>query len=287
MATETALLNGRHGICGEWSVSLEEEGHSYTVRRAADDSLVDTTGLVSVTTFSESLFPYFDGPAVIRKMRPETRETKYAGLSDEEILKFWSRKGERAARLGTRMHSYIEEYFRNLMTGGSPEDLPRTPPPELDEPGSSGVVVMPRVFAKVAQSLSERQLVLIDVEKCVYDHELRMAGTIDAIFRQETTGDVWIIDWKRRPDYTISSPFEKGLRGTPAEQLDSCHASKALIQLNLYRGILKRAGICAGTKMAIITLHPNLPGGFHEYPVPVDEKLFEELADYRRHQLAK
>jgi hypothetical protein len=288
----------RSALCGEWNVELVAEGHRYVVHRARDGSPVDTKGLVSVTGFTESLFAEFDGPAVLAKMRPDRRAAKYGAQSNGEILAAWKHKGERAATLGTAMHAYIEDYLKGLMAGEPRHLVPHRPPPQPDEPGSSGVVILPEVFIAFAKTLARRKLFPVAVEKCVYDHELQMAGTVDAIFRDESDGTYWIFDWKRRPEYTRGSPFAGGKPGTPAAGMPCCHHSKATVQLNLYRGILRRAGFfgvgdpagrkaaCDAKALRIVTIHPDLPEGFREDEVPVDDALFEAVVEYRKQMLA-
>ncbi len=73
-------------------ISFEEESHTYTIDGVKE-------GWTSCTTFIHSFFQHFDPDAVIAKMMSSRKwpESKYYGMTAEEIKKQWSDSGAEAS----------------------------------------------------------------------------------------------------------------------------------------------------------------------------------------------
>ena len=289
--------DGAESVCGTWLVGMASAGHRYSVRRRADGAPVATPGLVSVTAYAASLFPGFDGASALRKMHPARRAARYGDMDDAAVLALWQRGGARAAAYGTAMHLFIEQSltaeraYPGVLCGPELPVAPPAPPPDDTDttPTADGVdadpVVDTAAFRAFAATLRARGLRPLTLEQRVYDHDLRIAGTYDALFEHTPSGATWLFDWKRRSTYTTDCPWGRtGLPDTPAAALPECHASSARLQLNIYRGILKRAGVCpVPSRLFIVSLHPALPPpGFAEHEVPVDDALFDAVVAHRK-----
>ena len=89
------------------AITFDEGPHIYTVN--GDSSFM------SVTTFNGEHFSKFDPDSVIKKMMrsPNWMNSKYYGMSADEIKASWSTNGKDASQLGTDLHYYIECYYNN------------------------------------------------------------------------------------------------------------------------------------------------------------------------------
>ena len=74
------------------------------------------SSFTSVTTWNHSHFEKFDSDAIIKKMMngKNWKNSKYYGMTKQEIKKQWKDNGAEAAQLGTTMH-YLFEYHYNDM----------------------------------------------------------------------------------------------------------------------------------------------------------------------------
>lgn len=94
-------------------ILFEEESHTYTIDGTR-------AGWTSCTGFLHNFFGHFDADAVIAKMMtsPKWFESKYFGMTAEEIKKQWSDKGKASSEAGTRMHLDIEHFYNAMPAGG-------------------------------------------------------------------------------------------------------------------------------------------------------------------------
>lgn len=273
---------------GKWDIRLRFHDHKYTATNIITG--VDAVGpIISVTGFVESLFPKFDATSAVNSMAPLSKMAKYGNMEDSEIIRYWEENRNHAADLGTRMHSVIEDYYQHCMEGKlfDVKNIP-TPIPSRYTVSKNfqeklhdrqGVVIKPEHLSKLATLVSNRGLVPCAVEKCIFDDELSMAGTVDALFLDYETGEAHLYDWKRRPDFTISNSFSSGLPGCPTSDMPYCHAISALIQLNMYRKILMMGEGWNIVKMYIISIHPDV--GVTDHEIPIDENFTKKLIEYR------
>lgn len=239
---------------GRWHILLRAADHSYRVWNR-ETGVEEQGPFTSVTAFGESLFPEFDANT--------------------------------AGCLGTQMHSVMEvllsrpgPYMCNFTIPG-----PRTCE-HGRHAGPDSVVAMDAHVHPLLSSFERRGLSVIALEQCVYIPGLRMAGTIDAIFRDANSGKLLIYDWKRRPDFTTVNNFgERGFAGTPVADLPKCHLASAIVQLNLYREAWRRELGEDASELHIVGIHPTL-GSFTDHPIPVDGLRTAALLAHRMKQLA-
>jgi len=310
------------GVFGKWKLHFDATTHRYTIRDRQTDELVDTGGIRSTTEYASSMFSAFNPDDALQVMRSTTRTQRYTGLTDDEIKAFWKGNGRHAADLGTLAHAYMERCMNMEMEtpgslfGKEIDAYPEPPQPRCEDYAAisqiipeqlrdtSGIAIRretPVAFFKYVKCLGYKPLY---AELMMYDHEMCISGTVDAVFQHGETGDVWIVDWKRRKEFKLPDVYSvKGTFGTPAESLFSSHYSMACLQLNIYRGIILRSSILGAAKvvrLSIVSIHPmlvdtpadamdkSLTSGQHTpelyslHDIPIDDLLVNAIVVHRR-----
>jgi len=186
--------------------------------------------LISVTTLLSTWFKKFNPDDTLKAMKskPSWSQSKYFGMTDEEIKTMWTTDGAQASKQGTAFHAEIETYLNTGQRG--------PPSVEMEQ------------FLRFAE---QEQMNLVAMEHRVMDLEWRMAGTIDCVAQKDGK---WILyDWKRCKDITTSYGYaiQDGLRHIP-----SSNFWKYSLQLNMYRALLEKAGHPVGG-MFIVCFHPE------------------------------
>ena len=209
-----------------------EEGHKYVY-------LPNNTKFISVTTIIHEYFPKFDADKIIANMMGSSKwtDSKYYGMTPEQIKKVWDQNRDEAANSGTKMHKRIENFYNQV-----PEDAPMT-----------------TEYSYFLQFWKEFQHVNPDFfpyrsEWIVYDEGKNLAGSIDFILSNKE-GELVILDWKRSKSINTSNRWQKGFG--PFEGLDDCNYMHYTIQLNCYRHILETKYNKTILGMYLVILHPN------------------------------
>ena len=196
-------------------IVFEADSHKYT---CAGES-----GYMSVTTWNHTHFPEFDADAIITKMMSNPRtwpKSPYYGKTREEIKAGWEKNRDEAAAAGTAMHYAIECYYR----GETPHaPLGETPTPPNSGEGSSNDISSNSVEgssnngaegsssdagvrACVAGGQSPHFIAFLAAhphlkpyrtEWTIFNEDVRIAGTVDMIYENESDGTLMIYDWKR------------------------------------------------------------------------------------------
>jgi hypothetical protein len=234
-------------------IQFEEESHTYTIDGVAK-------GWVSCTTFLHCFFGHFDADVVIAKMMngPRWFESKYYGMTADEIKKMWSDKGQKASLAGTRMHLDIEHFYNALpvhwTTDAKPVDV---------ETGCSAMV---EADAWEAAAGSEWNYFLefqrkhgsgfipFRTEWLVFDTEHKVAGSVDMVY-MKPDGTLAIYDWKRVGELKTENQWQSGLG--PLDHLPDEKYWRYSIQLNVYRWIIQRNYGYIISELALVVLHPD------------------------------
>ena len=187
-------------------VSLNQATHTYTL--LSDPGLE----LQSCTEFVNSFFEPFNAKAVARKL--VERSPKYRGRTVSSILAEWSR----AERNGTQTH---QEIARCLCSS--------------EQPTMVGADTALRWLARKHPATEYDYL----VERLICAPSIQLAGTIDLLVRNRSTGQFILIDWKTTKKFK-RTPYKgkQGIRG-PGRRLGDCHLTKYGLQLSAYRYILE------------------------------------------------
>ena len=164
------------------------------------------------------------------------------GLADEvsrtkaAILAGWKAFGAEMANMGTQAHLDIE-----LWQDGEPVDQ------------TSDHM---RLFLSWATTCPE-VLRPYRTEWEVFGEEENIAGSIDAVFRDDRGGFV-IVDWKRTKELEKECRSFRGRRmGPPLAHLEDCKGVKYALQLNLYRFILEKYYGMRIHRLLLVCVHPD------------------------------
>ncbi len=199
---------------------------------------------------------------VLNKLKPKFKRDEIAartsvktGKSVQEILKSWDLISKQALEKGTAVHSYAEELL--LKKKITLTKLQKR------------LLVETKAFDKFWNSV-ERYYIPKHIEYIVGDAEFRIAGTIDAVFFDETGQRYYLFDWKTGRKYRTKNDYGETLKA-PFDHLDNCELSNHSLQLSLYRLIIER-----NTDMDI--------GGMHIIHLSDDYEV-HEATDYSKELL--
>jgi hypothetical protein len=215
-------------------IIFDEPSHTYTVHGSSK-------GYISCTKFIHEFFPHFDADAVIRKMMasPKWPANKLYGKTAKEIKDMWSANGKEASGLGTAMHLGIEQFLNGADSVIMPE-VKTTP--EW------------RYFQNFWKDCGG-DLEPYRMEWEVFVQEIKLAGSIDGIFRRKSDGRFVIYDWKRSKEIKKDNTFESGY--PPLHHLPNTNYWHYTMQLNVYRWILKNYYGMDIADLYLVILHPN------------------------------
>ena len=150
-------------------ISFDEGPHIYTIDGDSD--------FMSVTKWNHSHFPHFNAKKIIKKMMSSKNwpQSKYFGMTPQEIKDQWSENGRVASEAGTKMHYDIECFYNNMNIQNDSIEYK---------------------YFKAFQEDHEH-LTPFRTEWMVWDKELQFAGSIDMSFLSEDGNKIDIYDWKR------------------------------------------------------------------------------------------
>lgn len=216
-------------------VHFDEPTHIYTVKG-------QTFGYISVTKFLHEFFPHFDAEATIRKMMrsPNWPNSKWFGMTAEQIKAAWDANGKEASGAGTAMHLAIEQFLN-----GAAHLIPAE--------------ILETAEWKYFQNFWKdhgHDLVPFRTEWEVWSEEYRLTGSIDMIFYRKSDDSYVIYDWKRSKQIKTTNEF--GGKGFyPLDHLPDCNYWHYTLQLNVYRWFLETYYGLKISDMYLIILHPD------------------------------
>jgi len=239
-------------------IQFEEVTHTYTVDGVR-------AGWTSCTGFLHHFFGEFDADAVIAKMQssPKWIESKYYGMTAEEIKALWAAKGKASSEAGTRMHLDIEHFYNALPAAWALTD-PKGEPRAVDV--ETGLTAMREADAWEPAAGAEWDYFLeyqrafgyrfepFRTEWLVFDEEHKVSGSIDMVYRKPD-GTLAIYDWKRIEEVKTENRFQSGLG--PVSHLPDTNYWHYSLQLNVYRYILQKHYGEVVSELALVVLHPN------------------------------
>jgi hypothetical protein len=236
-------------------IQFEEASHTYTIDGTKE-------GWTSCTGFLHHFFGEFDADAIIAKMMKSSKwyESKYFGMTPDQIKKQWSDKGTEASTAGTRMHLDIERFY-NAMPAGFPGGDNCS---YFFEDGVAGLAVdgwIPNpgpewsYFCDFQRNYVEKNgFVPFRTEWLVFDEDHKVAGSIDMVYKKPD-GTLAIYDWKRTGELKTENRFQSGLG--PVAHLPDANYWHYTLQLNVYRYILQKHYGYVVSELALVVLHPD------------------------------
>lgn len=203
-------------------IAFEEADHKYYTRYPSmrEDKAEVEVVYTSVTSLIKKYSPPFDPDGAIA-----ARCAERDGKTVEAVRAAWKAKGDAACLVGTRVHEVCEDVLLNRAIRNRPRD-------EHER-------LLMRQAYEIASSVREFSTP-VGVEKIVFDADIAVAGTIDALV-QTPDGGFKIVDWKTNDKIERENPYNKFMTGPLAHLADNAFNHYAL-QLSIYQAILARRG---------------------------------------------
>ena len=188
------------------NIVLDKDAHEYSLLTQPD--LVFT----SVTTFIDQFFEGFDSEKIATNL-VETNP-RYAGRTVESLIAEWAATGEH----GTQIHDEIDNWIKN---GIEP----------IETKAING--------KKWLQKYKQKSDINVLSEVIVYSTDLKIAGTMDILALDKTTGRYELIDWKTSKKIkSVSYGYKMGTSWATDAVMD-CNFNHYALQLSLYRYLLE------------------------------------------------
>tara|TARA_Y100001935_G_C17222616_1_gene466094 strand:+ start:103 stop:870 length:768 start_codon:yes stop_codon:yes gene_type:complete len=237
-------------------IIFDEGPHIYTID--GDSSFT------SVTTWNHSHFEKFNSDKIIENMMKgkNWKKNKYYGMTPQQIKDLWAENGRKAAEAGTKMHYDIECFYNNMTVNNKSIEYDYF-----------------LRFHKQHNSLEPYR-----TEWMIYDKELKLAGSIDMVFKNED-GSISIYDWKRCKDIKKDNPWQSAKTECISHLPDSNYWHYSL-QLNTYKAILESKYDIKVRDLYLVCLHPdNKSNTYEKIKVPILKKEIKSLFNLRKSQL--
>ena len=254
------MLKERNAHPRDSNIVFDEEPHVYYVHGDPNN--------ISVTTLVHKYFPCFNPDEVISKMMRgrNWKNSKYFGMTPDEIKDFWKANGVDATTHGTHMHKSIESFYNGWTV-------------------EHGDTVEYKMFEKFFDAHPDLEAYRTEWE--VYDETLKIAGSIDMVYKNLDDGTYSIYDWKRSKEIKMSNSFEKGFG--VMENYPNCNYVHYSLQLNIYKYILETKYGLKIRDMFLIVMHPNNDSYLKYETLTLTEEvaaIFEERANSLTQQQA-
>lgn len=232
------------------NIVFDEEPHIYYINGSNDN--------ISITTFIHKMFPEFDADNVIDKMMigKNWKNSKYYGMTKDEIKKQWDDNRISSSTAGTKMHRDIELFYNNIPVNNDSIEY--------------------RYFNNFLNDYPN--LKAYRTEWIVYDKKYKFAGSIDMVFVNEND-ELLIYDWKRCKNITKENGFENGY--PPVDHLPHSNFWHYSLQLNMYKMILEKNYNKKIIGLFLLCLHPD-NSNYLRFEVP---ELRTEVKALFRHRL--
>ena len=243
-------------------LQFEEAGHVYFW----DGNDISEIGGTSATTLIKSFFTPFNPQQCIRAITRGRKyltdpSYKYYKKTNKEILGMWDRNRDEACEAGTRFHLDIELSYNGIEVDNGTKEWGQF---------------------QMFESSRDKNMTPYRTEWMIYDHELRIAGSMDMVFKN-TDGTYSIYDWKRSKAIKIKDS-KKGK--FPIEHVADCNFMHYSLQLNLYKYILERNYNVKISSLVLVVCHP-VQNGYKKIVCPDMQNEIHDMLDFRRLSLFK
>ena len=245
-------------------ITFDPIPHKYTVN--------GEEGYTSVTTFAHSHFEHFDPEAqalkIVNGKNMSNPSYKYYGMTKEEIVGLWEKKGKDSSEAGTKLHYDIECYWNGWDVQNDSVEY--------------------QYFLQFAKDFQEKNpgVKPYRTEWTVYYEEYKLSGSIDMVF-ENTDGTLRIYDWKRCEEIPAEAFGNKCAKTECIRHLPDSKFWQYSLQLNTYKTILEAKYGKTITELCLVRLHPDNPYKSYDLiPVPIMEKEMRDLMEFRKMQLS-
>lgn len=282
-------------------VSYYDEPHIYIANTTSECQylqLPKDTPLTSVSTFIKYALPKkVDSKEIIKQRRggwSKSAKSIYKNMTDEEILTLWEKNNSESIDLGKRAHALFESFLIPELNGK---------PHIVTSYQDSEILTLKYEYAAYQKFRKDHPLLKpVMIETMVYDIEMMMAGTFDALFRNVATNKYVLVDWKRCKKVGTNSEYDTGDEfvvhekdeGAPnhpcLKGLDGGNYCQYMLQLALYKDMIKTS-ICDTNRdprvdknipfeiedCFLINVHPDFKGFYQKIRLLSDfEKSYSE-----------
>lgn len=237
-------------------IKFVEEGHVYYVNREK--------GYKSCTTVVHDAFEKFNSDKIIDGMMKSEKwpQSKYYGMTKQEIKDQWKANGAEAAKMGTAMHAMFEYYYNGIK-------------PEVIE--SYEGTKEHEYFMNFVNDHPD--LVPYRTEWNVYHEEYKLAGSIDMIYINED-GTLSIYDWKRCKSIDRFNDFGKKCKVKGLKHISDTNYWHYTLQLNIYKFILESKYGFEVRDLHLVVIHPeNTFKNYEKIKVPFIQEDAKILLD--------
>jgi len=227
----------------------------------------------SVTTTLSSIEPHFDSESVasaIAKQSNSSKQERYIGLSQPQILEYWQKLNDDANVYGTKVHDVVERYLL-ANKWYFPDDT------------ENGLFEQ-----KVIESLGELNIdegIAMWPERIMFSEEHELAGMADLIIDlDEEFFSVW--DWKTNRVFNFFNEFGNQTLFKPFNHLQACHYSIYTLQLSVYAYMYE---LETGKKCRDITIGywTKETSKFSRIPIMYLKKEAKQLIELHHYNLIK
>ena len=231
-------------------IRFDAENHQYHIHGSSN--------VISVTELVQSFFPEFDAKRVSQRIanRSSNPSSKYYGMSAQAIQIKWEADAKTSRDAGSALHEAISQDLRGRREGS---DLP-------------GI----RHFSAFMQD--HHSLDLYRTEWRIYDEDAMVAGTLDALFQDES-GQLVLCDWTRSKKIKRQNDWQNGL--TLLSHLPDANYWHKAVQLSLYAAILQDRYDCSVDRQYLVGLHPQ-QDSYQKFELPTLLDEASALLDTRR-----
>lgn len=252
------LLKDKNAHKNDTKIRFDEAPHIYYINGKPYDT--------SVTKFVHSYFPCFDANKAIEGIRRSAKHqqpsSEYYNKSDEQIKEEWKKNGIEASKAGTHMHKSIEYYYNKQEYSNTSIEF--------------------EYFLSFHEKIAKNKLVPYRTEWEIFDSGLRLAGSIDMIYKRRGKEEYVIYDWKRCKNIRDSNPYETAFE--PLQHLPNCNKWQYSLQLNTYKYMLEKNYGLKIHSMNLLCLHPT-NDDFILIPVPDLSEEVELMVERRMNTL--
>lgn len=250
-------LKNKHPLDND--IEFKSQGHKYLIKGSSEK-------VKSVTSFIDNFFEIFDQDKAIEAIMNCEQylfdpDYRYFQMSKKDILQLWATKADE----GTQLHSDIDCYY--------------------NENPFLNTTIEFNYFLDFVKANAAYEI--YRTEWYIYYEKYKIAGAIDAVFRDKVTGNFVLIDWKRVDKLEPEPGFKKYAKD-PISHLYDSKFSKYSLQLNLYRYILKHNYGINIEKMYLVVLHPtNKNQSFIQFDITNLETEIETMLQKRLNEIAE
>ena len=247
----SSLLKDVNPHIRDRNIKFYEKGHIYYVKRER--------GYKSVTTLVHNLFEKFNADKIIDRMMNSENwpNSKYFGMTKQEIKDSWNKNRDKAATSGTNMHALFENYYNCIDNSEEDKDSVE--------------------YSYFENFVNDHiNLVPYRTEWNVYHEDVKLAGSIDMVYINED-GTLSIYDWKRCKSIDKFNNFNKNSIHPKLKHIPDTNYWHYSLQLNVYKTILEQKYGFIVKDLHLVVIHPENAENYVKIKLPIMEKEIETI----------